>query len=126
MLFLSDTRLNAVWQGANPAQFQLLFEQTLSRLQVGADEPGRQIGAYRQLEARARHDAYERLSNLRMPAYICGGRYDGIAKPANLEAMQKQIPGSRLEMFEGGHLFYVQDPRAFDRITAFLHGDLNG
>jgi 3-oxoadipate enol-lactonase len=61
-----------------------------------------------------------------MPVYICGGRYDGIATPANLEAMQKQIPGSRLEMFEGGHLFYVQDPRAFDRITAFLHGDLNG
>ena len=126
MLFLSDTRLNAVWQGANPAQFQLLFEQTLSRLRVGADEPGRQIGAYRQLEARARHDTYKRLSNLRMPVYVCGGRYDGIATSANLEAMQKQIPGSRLEMFEGGHLFYVQDPRAFDRITAFLHGDLNG
>ncbi len=126
VLYLSDTRLDAVWQAANPAQFQVLFEQTLARLRVGADEPGRQIGALRQLEGRARHDTYERLSNLGMPVYICGGRYDGIATPANLEAMQKQIPGARLELFEGGHLFFIQDPRAFDRITAFLRGDLNG
>jgi 3-oxoadipate enol-lactonase len=59
-----------------------------------------------------------------MPVYICGGLYDGIVEPANLEAMHQQIPGSRLEMFEGGHLFYIQDPRAFERIVAFLNGDL--
>jgi 3-oxoadipate enol-lactonase len=126
VLYLSDTRLDAVWQAANPAQFQVLFEQTLARLRVGADEPGRQIGARRQLEARARHDTYERLPNLRMPVYICGGRYDGIATSANLETMQKQILGARLELFEGGHLFFIQDPRSFERIVAFLKGDLNG
>jgi 3-oxoadipate enol-lactonase len=126
MLFLSDTRLDAVWQAASPAQFQVLFEQILGRLRVGADEPGRQIGARRQLEARALHDTYDRLSNLRMPVYICGGRYDGIATPGNLEAMQKQIPGARLELFEGGHLFFIQDPRAFERIVAFLKGNFKG
>jgi 3-oxoadipate enol-lactonase len=61
-----------------------------------------------------------------MPVYICGGLYDGIAKPLNLKAMQEQIPGSRLELFNGGHLFYIQDPRAFNRMTAFLRGDLKG
>ena len=40
--------------------------------------------------------------------------------------MQKQIPGARLELFEGGHLFYIQDPRAFDRMVAFLRGELDG
>jgi 3-oxoadipate enol-lactonase len=124
-LQLSDTRRDAAWLTANPAQFQTLFDQTLARLRVGADEPGRQIGAHRQLEARARHDTYERLPTLRMPVYLCGGQYDGIATPANLEAMQKQIPGARLEFFEGGHLFFIQDPRAFERIAAFLQGDLN-
>jgi 3-oxoadipate enol-lactonase len=59
-----------------------------------------------------------------MPVYICGGRYDGIATPANLEAIQKQISGSRLELFEGGHLFFIQAPRAFDHMVAFLQGDL--
>jgi hypothetical protein len=28
-----------------------------------------------------------------------------------------------LELFEGGHLFYIQDSRAFDRIVAFLRGE---
>jgi 3-oxoadipate enol-lactonase len=125
ILYLSDTRRDADWQAANPAQFQLLLDQTLAGLRGGAGEPGCQMGARRQLEARAIHDTYDRLSNLRMPVYICGGRYDGIAMPANLEAMRKQIPGARLELFEGGHLFFIQDPRALERIVAFLLGDFN-
>jgi 3-oxoadipate enol-lactonase len=122
---LSDTRRDAAWQAANPDQFQALFDQTLAGLRVGADEPGCQIGARRQLEARARHDTYDRLYALRMPVYLCGGRYDGIAPPANLEAMQRQIPGARLELFEGGHPFFIQDARAFERIEAFLRGRLD-
>jgi 3-oxoadipate enol-lactonase len=123
IVYLSDTRRDTAWQATNPSEFQLLLNQTLAGLQVGSDEPGRQIGARRQLEARALHDTYKRLPTLKMPVYICGGRYDGIATPANLEAMQKQIPGSRLELFEGGHLFFIQDPRAFEGIVAFLLGD---
>jgi len=126
MIPLRDIRRHAIWREADPIQFQALFDQTLGGMRVGADEPGREIGARRQLEARAGHDTYDRLPKLRMPVYICGGLYDGIAKPANLKALQKQISGSRLELFEGGHLFYIQDPRAFKRITAFLRGDLNG
>jgi 3-oxoadipate enol-lactonase len=123
---LSDTRRDAVWKAANPSEFQFLLNQTLAGLQAGSDETGHQMGARRQLEARARHDTYRRLPTVKMPVYICGGRYDGIATPANLEAMQRQIPGSRLELFEGGHLFFIQDSRAFGRIVAFLQGDLNG
>jgi len=125
IICLSDTRRDTTWQAANPAEFQLLLNQTLAGLLVGSDEPGRQMGARRQLEARTLHNTYKRLSTLTVPVYICGGRYDGIATPANLEAMQKQIPGSQLEMFEGGHLFFIQDPRAFECIVAFLQGNLN-
>ena len=123
ILYLSDTRRDAAWQTAHPDQFQGLLDQTLAGLQVGAGEPDRQVGARRQLEARMVHDTFERLPALNMPVYLCGGVYDGIATPANLEAMQKQIPGARLELFEGGHLFFMQDPRAFDRIAAFLEGN---
>jgi 3-oxoadipate enol-lactonase len=125
ILELSDTRRNSAWKAADPARYQALFDLTLAALRVGADEPGRSIGARRQLEARAHHNTYDRLPALRMPVYLCGGRYDGIATPANLEAIQKQIPGARLELFEGGHLFFIQDPRAFDRIASFLRGELN-
>jgi 3-oxoadipate enol-lactonase len=124
ILQLRDIRRHRIWRETNPVQFQTMFDETLAGLRVGADEPGRQIGARRQLEARACHDTYDRLPRLQMPVYICGGLYDGIAKPANLKAMQKQISGSRLELFKGGHLFYIQDPRAFERIEAFLNRDL--
>ena len=126
ILQLSDIRRHAIWREANPAQFQTLFDEAIAGLRVGADEHGRQMGVRRQLEARARHDTYDRLPELQIPVYICGGLYDGIAKPTNLKAIQEQIPKSRLELFEGGHLFYIQDPRAFNRITAFLRGELNG
>jgi hypothetical protein len=38
--------------------------------------------------------------------------------------MLRQIPNARLELFEGGHLFFIQDPRAFEQIVALLRGGL--
>ena len=74
-------------------------------------------------EARAGHDTRERLPGLTMPVYLCGGLHDGIAPPANMRALEEQIPGATLDLFEGGHLFLVQDPAAFPRILAFLAAD---
>lgn len=125
ILELSDSRRDAAWRTAHPAQSQALFDLTLAGLRVGAGELGRSIGLRHQLEARALHNTFDRLPALRMPVYLCGGRYDGIATPAHLQAMQRKIPGARLELFEGGHLFFIQDPRAFDRIVLFLRGELD-
>ncbi len=55
-LVLSDTRRDEAWQAANPERFQSLIDMTLAGMQIGADEPGRQIGARRQFEARVDHD----------------------------------------------------------------------
>ena len=55
-----------------------------------------------------------------MPVLIAAGRYDGIAFPENQEAMHAAISDSRLEWFEGGHVFPLQDPRANDVIREFL------
>jgi 3-oxoadipate enol-lactonase len=120
---LRDTRCNSAWQVANPQQFKELVDLMVAGLMIGADEPGRTVGARRQMEARIGHDVYDRLPNLQMPVFICGGRYDGIAPVANLQAIHQQLAHSRLELFDGGHLFYLQDPRAFERIAAFLHGE---
>ena len=108
------------WQAAQFKQFEELVKQALVSFTEAATEPERQIGRRRQLEARASHDAYNRLPTLRLPVYICGGLYDGISPPANLEAIHKQILGARLEFFEGGHRFLYQDPQAFKKIVAFL------
>ena len=122
MVILSDNRRTLEWQEGHRSEFQALIEFTLAGLHVGEDEPGHRIGARRQIEARIGHDTFERLSNLKIPVYIAGGRYDGIALPDNLQALAARIPGARLELFEGGHLFFLQDSRAFERIKDFLEG----
>jgi 3-oxoadipate enol-lactonase len=124
LVILSDTRRTPVWQEAHKADFQSLVDLTLNGLRIGVDEPGHRTGARRQLEARIGHDTFDRLPALKMPVYVVGGRYDGIALPANLQAMAGQMANSRLELFEGGHLFFMQDPRAFENIKAFLLGEL--
>jgi 3-oxoadipate enol-lactonase len=124
MTVLSDRRRTSAWQAANPADFQALVDLIIAGRQIGAEEPGHQAGARRQLEARIGHNTFDRLPGLKMPVFLAGGLFDGIAPPDNLEAMKNQIPGSRLEFFEGGHLFFLQDPQAFQRIRAFLQGKL--
>ena len=94
--------------------------------EVGAGEANREAGRQRQLAARRQHDTYDRLPSLLMPVYICGGKYDGIAPVENLKALERQIPNARSELFEGGHLFLMQDGRAFERVIMFLRGELNG
>ncbi len=122
IITLSDARRDAAWQMSHPEEFRLLREQTITALKIGEDEPGRRIGALRQLEARAGHNTCGRLRELKMPVYICGGRYDGIAEPSRLEALKRLIPQARMDLFEGGHFFFLQDPRAVLRIGEFLTG----
>ena len=55
-----------------------------------------------------------------MPVYICGGKYDGIAPPANLEVLHNRIAGSTMELFEGGHMFLLQDRSAWPKVIDFL------
>ena len=56
------------------------------------------------------------------PTLVAGGRYDGIAPPANSEAIASRIPGAELRLYEGGHLFFVQDRAAMPDILGFLAG----
>ena len=51
---------------------------------------------------------------------IAAGRYDGIALPATQEKMASRIPGAELKVYEGGHLFMLQDRAAYREIVAFL------
>jgi pimeloyl-ACP methyl ester carboxylesterase len=80
-------------------------------------------GYSRQLEARRQHDVWDRLDRIRCPTLVQAGRYDGIAPPANSEAIASRIRGARLELYDGGHAFPYQDPRAWPDLEAFLGGE---
>ncbi len=118
-LLLGDTRMAAI-EREQPERFAKFVGYAVAGYAIGAGEPDRDKGRRMQLEARRHHDTYDRLPSLTMPVYICGGRYDGIAPPSNLESLHRQIAHSQLEMFEGGHLFMIQDKSAWPRIIEFL------
>ena len=117
---VSDTRRDAAWAAANPETYAQLV--ALGAADPFADEPGRAMGARRQLEARAGHDTWDRLGQIACPVMIAAGRHDGIALPATQERMASRIPGAQLRFFDGGHLFMIQDRAALPAMTEFLLG----
>lgn len=119
-LEISDTRMDAGWRESHADAVEAMAKLRDPAKDPGAGEPNREIGARRQLEARREHDTWDRLAEIKAPTLCCGGRFDGIASPANMERLAGKIPGAKLELFDGGHLFLMQDPRAWERIVAFL------
>ncbi|MEM7140978.1 MAG: alpha/beta hydrolase [Actinomycetota bacterium] len=73
-----------------------------------------------QLEARRHHDATPGLSSIGAPTLVCAGRFDAIASVANSERIVDAIADARLDLFDGGHIFMMQDPRAMTAIRDFL------
>jgi 3-oxoadipate enol-lactonase len=119
-LELSDSRYDEAWRRANPEEWKALASLFRERAAIGADEPGRAEGAALQLDARSRHDTWDRLGRIGCPTFVCGGVYDAIAPPGNAENLASAIPGATLQMFDGGHLFLLQDRSSWPAIIAFL------
>ena len=115
-LELSDLRRTAAWRSANAGKWQSWLQLSMNARRQDRDV----AGADRQLSARAGHDTFDRLGELRMPVLLVGGRYDGIAPMTNMEALARQIPGSQLQFFEGGHLFLIQDKSVYPYIIQWV------
>jgi 3-oxoadipate enol-lactonase len=117
---VSDTRRDAAWAAANPVAYAQFV--AMGAADPYAGEPGREMGARRQLEARAGHDTWDRLHQVACPTLIAAGRYDGVALPETQDRMAGRIPGAQLQFFDGGHLFILQDRTALPAIIDFLRG----
>ena len=76
---IMDLRHDEAWAAAHPEEHaQMVW---LGAQAPFAGEPGHAEGARRQLEARARHDTWDRLDQIACPVLIAAGRHDGIALP---------------------------------------------
>jgi 3-oxoadipate enol-lactonase len=111
---LLDTHWDAAWQRDHPETVALIA----ARMATGAGETPK--GLTNQLAARAEHDTTARLGRIACPTLVCGGRFDGIAPPANSEFLAGAIPGAALALFDGGHAFFLQDGAAWPAIVDFL------
>jgi 3-oxoadipate enol-lactonase len=119
---LGDVRRDAAWRAAHPKEIERALALAAGARAVGAGEPRRREGELWQLEARSRHDTFDRLDRLAMPVLLCAGRHDGIAPLANMQAMARRIPGAELRVYDGGHLFLIQDRSAYPEIAEWLGG----
>ncbi len=117
-LQLLDSRFDADWFARHPAD-RALVEALGARWSAPKGEEQRR-GEAEQLGARRGHDVWDRLDRVTAPTLVACGRYDGIAPPANGEAIAKRIPDAELRVYEGGHAFLAQDPRAVPEIVEFL------
>ena len=115
---LLDSRFDHEWFESHPNDRTLVEAMADRNLRPKTDEQRR--GEREQLDARRRHDVWDRLSTISCPTLVAGGRFDGIAPPANSEAIATQVPSAELRMYDGGHAFFAQDHRAFPEILDFL------
>jgi pimeloyl-ACP methyl ester carboxylesterase len=119
-LRLLDTRFTPGWLAEHPSD-KAIVDARSQRSAVDKSVEQRR-GELEQLGARRGHDVWDRLANITCPTLVAGGRFDGIAPPANSEAIASRIPDADLRLYEGGHLFFLQDPAAFPDIVEFLAG----
>lgn len=119
-----DVRMASTWPFPSsrkeriPRRLQVLLSRTVEDL----GDPEKQAGFARQLGARMGHDTFSRLPAMTCPTLVCAGTHDGIAPPLNQFRMARQIPDAELVFYEGGHLFYLDDRKAFPEMIAFLRG----
>lgn len=73
-----------------------------------------------QLEARRGHDVADRLGRITCPTLVMAGRFDGIAPVANGRAIADRVPHAELRLYEGGHLFIIQDKQAMIDVRGFV------
>jgi 3-oxoadipate enol-lactonase len=111
-LGLADKRRTPQWQAEHAALWQNLASDGLAALRQGDEDPASRAGAERQMAARRGHDTWERLPQLAMPVAVFAGRFDAIAPPDVQYRLAGQIAGAGYREFDGGHLFFVQDPTA--------------
>lgn len=115
---LADTRFDDEWLATHPADRRLV---ELMAERTGSGEPGLPAaGVTAQLAARAHHDVWDRLGAITCPTLVACGRTDGIAPPANSEAIVSRVRHAELRTYDGGHLFLAQDPTALPDAMSFL------
>ncbi len=115
-LKLADNRRDDTWIANNNQEWDKLVDSSLSTLKDFTDQASSML----LLEARKMHDTYNRLSKLKIPVFLAGGMFDSIVPPINMSAISAQLPQSVLHFYNGGHRFYLQDPKAFLDIRKWL------
>ncbi len=118
-LGLLDARWDPGRDDPIPGLASSFYDGMIERMRITpSDETRRGLDA--QLEARSHHDASRHLHDIGAATLVCAGAFDDLAPVANSERLVEAIPDARLRVFDGGHLFMLQDRTAFPTMIEFL------
>jgi pimeloyl-ACP methyl ester carboxylesterase len=118
---LLDGRFTPEWLSDHPGDRAIVELVTSHEPPAPDSDVARGMAA--QLDARSRHDVCARLSRIECPTFVASGRYDLTAPVANGEAIASRVPNAELRVYEGGHIFFMQDPQAYADTMEFLAGE---
>jgi pimeloyl-ACP methyl ester carboxylesterase len=115
---LLDTRFTPEWLAEHESD-RMVAEMVAERRSAQVD-PEVARGQREQLLARSRLDVLDRLDRITCPTLVASGKYDGISPPENGAAIAERVPDATLRVYDGGHMFFIQDPAALPEILDFL------
>jgi 3-oxoadipate enol-lactonase len=118
MIKLSDNRVTDDWFEKDLDKVELLRRRADKSEFYG--EHNYQYGAKMQVQARAGHDCWDGLTNIDVPAMCGGGTNDDIATPEAMRRMAERMPKGELKLYDGGHMFFIQNPEAYDDLLSFF------
>jgi len=118
MMRLSDSRVDDAWFERDVERVEMLRRR--ADKSEFADEPGHLRGIKGQVQARAGHDCWDGLPSIQIPALVAGGTHDLTATPEAMANMAGRLPNARMHLYNGGHMFFIQKPEAYDDLIAFF------
>lgn len=87
------------------AENEDVIEQIIDwRLETDAPDAAREA----QAAAVVDFDVSQRIENISVPTLVMHGTDDRVVPPANGEMLHESLPNSELELFDGGHLFFIE------------------
>ena len=74
------------------------------------------------MKATLKHDAYDRLPQIKCPTLVITGKDDALISWENSRILAQRIPGAELVLLEpAGHCFWLEQPeRSGEAISSFL------
>lgn len=125
-LYQANTDRTPEWKEKSKSEYTMTMAILSRDEKVGAEEPLRQEGIKRQLEARRNHNTWDKIGQLEMDVLACGSSKDNITPVPLMETLVNRI-GSNCEKkldFDWGHPFVAADVAAMPFINEWLRKPL--
>ncbi|CAJ1372968.1 unnamed protein product, partial [Effrenium voratum] len=120
-IFQANSSRDDAWKERCKSEWEMVHTLLLRDEKVGLEEPLRQVGIQRQLEARRGHDTWQRLPELqKIETLVCGSPEDQITPVELLEKMANRVGCEKKLDFEGGHAFPAADAKCMPFINDWL------